>query len=79
MGMTSSDLLDTSMALQCKQAGEVILEKLNIFKNKILNKAIEHKETFQIGRSHGVHAEPITFGLKLAMWAEEIQRNIERW
>ena len=79
MGMTSSDLLDTSMALQCKEAGEIILEKLKVFKSCLRDKAIEHKNTFQIGRSHGVHAEPITFGLKLAMWSEEVQRNIERW
>mgnify|MGYP001173206125 CR=1 FL=1 len=79
MGMTSSDLLDTSMALQCKQAGTVILEKLINFKESLREKAKEHKETFQIGRSHGVHAEPITFGLKLALWSEEIDRNIERW
>ena len=79
MGMTSSDLLDTSMALQCKEAGEIILEKLKVFKSCLRDKAKEHKSTFQIGRSHGVHAEPITFGLKLAMWSEEIQRNIERW
>ena len=79
MGMTSSDLLDTSMALQCKEAGEIILEKLKVFKSCLRDKAKEHKNTFQIGRSHGVHAEPITFGLKLAMWSEEVQRNIERW
>ena len=79
MGMTSSDLLDTSMALQCKEAGEIILERLNIFKDCLRDKAIEHRETFQIGRSHGVHAEPITFGLKLALWSEEIGRNIDRW
>ena len=79
MGMTSSDLLDTSMALQCKEAGEIILERLSTFRNCLRNKAIEHRETFQIGRSHGVHAEPITFGLKLALWSEEIDRNIDRW
>tara|TARA_B100001250_G_C19679658_1_gene735259 strand:+ start:1 stop:1023 length:1023 start_codon:yes stop_codon:yes gene_type:complete len=77
--MTSSDLLDTSMALQCKEAGEIILERLSTFRNCLRNKAIEHRETFQIGRSHGVHAEPITFGLKLALWSEEIDRNIDRW
>ena len=79
MGMTSSDLLDTSMALQCKQAGEVILKKLKTFRDLLRKKALEHKDTFQIGRSHGVHAEPITFGLKLALWSEEMGRNIERW
>ena len=50
-----------------------------MFKSCLRDKAKEYKSTFQIGRSHGVHAEPITFGLKLAMWSEEIQRNIERW
>ena len=79
MGMTSSDLLDTSLALQCKEAGEIILEKLNIFKTLLRQKALKYRDTFQIGRSHGVHAEPITFGLKLALWSEEIGRSITRW
>ncbi|MAZ68468.1 MAG: adenylosuccinate lyase [Candidatus Marinimicrobia bacterium] len=79
MGMTSSDLLDTSLALQCKEAGEVILKKLNQFKDILKGNALKYKDTFQIGRSHGIHAEPITFGLKNALWYEEIKRNIERW
>ncbi len=79
MGMTSSDLLDTSLALLCKEAGEIILNKLILFKETLRKQAAEHRETFQIGRSHGVHAEPITFGLKLALWSEEIGRHIERW
>ena len=79
MGMTSSDLLDTSLALQCKQAGEIILDKLNKFYDVLRNNAIKYKDTFQIGRSHGIHAEPITFGLKNALWSEEIKRNIDRW
>jgi adenylosuccinate lyase len=79
MGMTSSDLLDTSTALLCKEAGELILEKLILFKDILRKKASEHKETFQIGRSHGIHAEPITFGLKIALWSEEFTRHIERW
>ena len=79
MGMTSSDLLDTSLALLCQEAGGIILEKLNKFHQVLRKKAIEHRETFQIGRSHGVHAEPITFGLKLAMWSEEMGRNVVRW
>ena len=79
MGMTSSDLLDTSLALQCKEAGEIILEKLIKFKNILKENAIKYKDTFQIGRSHGIHAEPITFGLKNALWHEEINRNIKRW
>ena len=79
MGMTSSDLLDTSLALLCQEAGEIIKKKVEEFRNVLRGKAILYKETFQIGRSHGVHAEPITFGLKLALWSEEIGRHIERW
>ena len=79
MGMTSSDLLDTSLALLCKEAGEIIQQKLGGFRDVLREKAILYKETFQIGRSHGIHAEPITFGLKLALWSEEIGRHIERW
>ena len=79
LGMTSSDLLDTSLALQCKQSGEIILEKLNKFHVILRNLAKKYKNTFQIGRSHGVHAEPITFGLKLALWSEEIKRHIIRF
>ena len=79
MGMTSSDLLDTSLALLCKEAGEIIFGKLQSFKKVLRKKAVEHRESFQIGRSHGVHAEPITFGLKLALWSEEIGRHIDRW
>ena len=77
--MTSSDLLDTALALQCKQSGEIILDKLNSFHLILRKLAIKYKDTFQIGRSHGVHAEPITFGLKLALWSEEIKRHITRF
>ena len=79
LGMTSSDLLDTALALLCKQSGEIILDKLKSFHLILRNLAIQYKNTFQIGRSHGVHAEPITFGLKLALWSEEIQRHINRF
>jgi len=79
MGMTSSDLLDTSLALLCQKAGEIILGKLKIFKEVLRTQAVTHRESYQIGRSHGVHAEPITFGLKLALWSEEIGRHIVRW
>ena len=79
MGMTSSDLLDSSLALLCKESGEIIFKKLIKFKKLLREKAIEHRKTFQIGRSHGIHAEPITFGLKLALWSEEIDRHINRW
>ena len=79
LGMTSSDLLDTALALLCKQSGEIIAEKLNKFHLILRELAIKYKDTFQIGRSHGVHAEPITFGLKLALWSEEIKRHINRF
>ena len=79
MGMTSSDLLDTSLALQCKEAGIIILNKLCKFKDVLRNSARKYKNTFQIGRSHGVHAEPITFGLKNLLWSMEVDRNIKRW
>ena len=79
LGMTSSDLLDTALALLCKQSGEIILEKLKLFHLILRKLAIQYKDTFQIGRSHGVHAEPITFGLKLALWSEEIKRHINRF
>ena len=65
LGMTSSDLLDTSLALLCKESGQIILSKLELFYQTLIKMAVKHKDTFQIGRSHGVHAEPITFGLKL--------------
>ena len=79
MGMTSSDLLDTSLALLCQEAGEIILGKLKTFKEVLRTQAVTHRESYQIGRAHGVHAEPITFGLKLALWSEEIGRHIVRW
>ena len=79
MGMTSSDLLDTSLSLQCLDAGNIILKKLIDFQEVLKSNALKYKNTYQIGRSHGVHAEPITFGLKNALWSEEIKRNIERW
>ena len=78
MGMTSSDLLDTSLALLCKESGEIILSKLIAFQVLLRKKAVEYKNTFQIGRSHGVHAEPITFGLKMALWSDEFDRHIRR-
>ena len=79
LGMTSSDLLDTSLAILCKESGDIILEKLKSFHSTLIQLALKYKDTFQIGRSHGVHAEPITFGLKLLLWSEEIKRHIERF
>ncbi len=79
LGMTSSDLLDTSLALLCVEAGELIRERLKGLHGLLRQKALEHKYTWQIGRTHGVHAEPITFGLKLALWSEELGRSRQRW
>lgn len=78
MGMTSSDVLDTALSVQMKEAGEVILAKLHKLAEVIKEKAQEHKYTLMMGRTHGVHAEPITFGLKMAMWYTETLRNIKR-
>lgn len=77
-GMTSSDVLDTSEAVQMKQAGEAILKLLKEFAEVLREKAIQYKDTLCIGRTHAVHAEPVTFGLKLAVWYEETLRNIAR-
>lgn len=78
MGMTSSDVLDTALSVQMKQAGELILEKMQELGNIFKDKALEYKDTLMMGRSHGVHAEPVTFGLKMALFYTENQRNIER-
>lgn len=79
MGLTSSDILDTSMAYLLRQAGEIILQDCESLLGVIRKRAIEHKETVMIGRSHGIHAEPITFGLKLVVWYDEMRRNRERF
>lgn len=78
LGMTSSDVLDTALAVQAKQAGELILQELRNLEQVLINRAREHKYTVCIGRSHGVHAEPMTFGLKFALWLDECRRNIKR-
>lgn len=77
-GMTSSDVLDTATSLQLKQAGELILRDLETFSEVLKMKAREHKNTLCVGRSHGIHAEPTSFGLKFALWFDEMQRNISR-
>ncbi len=77
-GMTSSDILDTSLALQMKRAGEIIIEDLERLAELLKKKAIQYKDIPMMGRTHGVHAEPITLGLKLALWFEETNRNLER-
>ena len=78
LGMTSSDLLDTANALLMQDSGQVMLESLLELRAGLKRKALEHKNTVCIGRSHGVHAEPTTFGLKMALWFDETSRNIER-
>ncbi len=77
LGLTSSDVLDTGLALQLKKASALLEEDLDQFENTIADLARKHKYTLQIGRSHGVHAEPITFGLKMAVWLAEIRRHKE--
>ena len=77
-GMTSSDILDTTLSYQMKSAGELLLKRLFDLKDALKKRAIEHKNTVCVGRSHGIHAEPTSMGLKFALWFEEIKRNIER-
>jgi adenylosuccinate lyase len=77
-GMTSSDILDTALACQMKSAGEILLKDLSEFKSVLKRRALEHKHTLCIGRSHGIHAEAYSMGLKFALWYEETKRNIER-
>ena len=77
-GMTSSDILDTTLAYQMKSAGELLLKQLNEFKDILQKRAKEHKYSVCIGRSHGIHAEPTSMGLKFALWFEEAKRNITR-
>lgn len=77
-GMTSSDILDTALGYQMKSAGEILLKGMKGLKEVLKKRAIEHKETLCIGRSHGIHAEAYSMGLKFALWHEEAKRNIER-
>lgn len=78
LGMTSSDVLDTTLAVQSKMAGELILAQLHSLAEVLARRANEFKTTVCIGRSHGIHAEPMTFGLKFALWYDECSRNIKR-
>lgn len=77
-GMTSSDILDTTLSYQMKAAGELLLNRLLDLKSALKLRALEHKNTLCVGRSHGIHAEPTSMGLKFALWFEESKRNIER-
>ncbi len=77
-GLTSSDVVDTALALQMRDACDLIVRGLDELAAAVKQRAEEHRHTAMIGRTHGVHAEPMTFGLKLALWYAEIQRNLER-
>ncbi|MBU8906386.1 adenylosuccinate lyase [Desertibacillus haloalkaliphilus] len=78
-GLTSTDVVDTALSYLLKQANEILEKDLTNFLEILKDKAVAHKYTVMMGRTHGVHAEPTTFGLKLALWYEEMKRNIERF
>jgi adenylosuccinate lyase len=78
MGLTSSDILDTSLALLLRDSADILIEDLDNLIATLKKKAFDYKNTLMIGRSHGIHAEPITFGLKMALWYTEMVRNRER-
>ena len=77
-GVTSSDIIDTSFSIQLKQSSEIIIDQLKQLIAELKKKSNEHKNTIMIGRSHGIHAEPITFGLKMASFYFEFKRNLKR-
>ncbi|MFL5797176.1 MAG: adenylosuccinate lyase [Actinomycetota bacterium] len=77
-GMTSSDLLDTGLALQLREAADLLLARLERLMAVVRARALEHRGTVMMGRTHGVHAEPVTFGHKLAVWTFELDRDRER-
>ncbi|MEK6732451.1 MAG: adenylosuccinate lyase [Candidatus Omnitrophota bacterium] len=77
-GLTSSDVLDTGLSIMMKESADIILEDLKTLKEELRKKAKKYRHTIMVGRSHGVHAEPTTFGLKLALFFDEINRGIER-
>lgn len=78
MGLTSSDIVDTSLAIQMTEALDLILEGIEEFLAVLKKQAIRHKNTVMVGRSHGIHGEPVSFGFKLAIWYEEVGRHLER-
>ena len=77
-GVTSSDIIDTGFSIQLKQTGEIIHKELSILLKNLKSKSLKYKNTVMIGRSHGIHAEPITFGLKLGSFYNEFKRNLKR-
>ena len=78
LGLTSSDVGDTALAALMKEAGEQILQRLEKLRDVLFKRAAEHRDTVCIGRTHGIHAEPMTFGMKLLLWADETNRNMQR-
>jgi adenylosuccinate lyase len=78
LGMTSSDVLDTALAVQMKQSGELLMKGLEKLSDVLARRSKEFKYTAMVGRTHGIHAEPITFGLKLALWYDQTKRDIDR-
>ena len=77
-GLTSSDVLDTALALQLRESCDLLIADLEKLTNTVRDRALEHRRTPMIGRTHGVHAEPMTFGLKLALWFDELRRDRDR-
>jgi adenylosuccinate lyase len=78
-GLTSNDVVDTAQALQIKGASDLLLQGIRELLEELKKKALEHKRTVMIGRTHGIHAEPYTFGLKFALWYDELRRDLHRF
>ena len=78
LGLTSSDVLDTGLAIQLKEAGVLLSKSLSELVETVTQAAVRYKYTLMVGRTHGIHAEPITFGLKLALWVDELRRGQQR-
>jgi adenylosuccinate lyase len=78
LGLTSSDVIDTALSLQLVEAAKLLNEDIKELISALAEKALQHKYTVMIGRTHGIHAEPTSFGLKLALWIDEMQRNRHR-
>ena len=78
MGLTSSDVLDTALSAQMRQACDILIDDVKKLMSILRRKARRHKKTLMIGRTHSVHAEPMTFGLKMALYYDEMSRNLER-
>ncbi|WP_088225823.1 adenylosuccinate lyase [Desulfosporosinus sp. FKB] len=78
LGLTSSDILDTALSLQMVEATDLLLSKMEALETVLRRRAIEHRDTLMMGRTHGIHAEPITLGLKFALWYDEIRRQKNR-